>query len=584
MERKIFFNFIFVLLIGVLICGILSVEIIEKNYNQNIENRLVSNTSLVRELITENLNQNNYDNLNEYFQKIKSITDSRITVIGLDGKVIIDTEKDATTMDNHSGRPEIIEALKGNTGKAKRYSNTMKVNYLYIAQPIYKDGKITEILRLSTPLYEINHLMRKLYISALISILTGLLIASIMGYRISKKITKPVKVMTAIASQISKGHFEQRIDIKSKDEIGELANSINYMASTLSDTINSVTDKNIKMEAILSSVVNGIIAIDSDEKILFINPVAIDMLNIKESDVAGKHFLQVVRNNQIDNYLKYVIKHRSFYDTEITLNYPHEKILKLYTNPIKKFEKGEESGIIITIQDITELRKLENMRTEFVANVSHELKTPLTSIKGFVETLKIGAIEDKEDSIRFLNIIEDEADRLSRLISDILSLSELEGKKVKVAHEKIRVQNTIAEIISMLSSQAVKKNITLLSEVNDGSLCIMGDLDKFKQMLINLVDNGIKYTPEGGTVKVEALRDGGYLVINVIDNGIGIPDEYIPRLFERFYRVDKARSRKVGGTGLGLAIVKHIVKTFDGEISVESKVGEGTKFTIFLPV
>lgn len=584
MERKIFFNFILVLLIGVLICGILSVEIIEKNYNQNIENRLVSNTSLVRELITENLNQNNYDHLNEYFQKIKSITDSRITVIGLDGKVIIDTEKDATTMDNHSGRPEIIEALKGNTGKAKRYSNTMKVNYLYIAQPIYKDGKITEILRLSTPLYEINHLMRKLYISALISVLTGLLIASIMGYRISKKITKPVKVMTAIASQISKGHFEQRIDIKSKDEIGELANSINYMASTLSDTINSVTDKNIKMEAILSSVVNGIIAIDSDEKILFINPVAIDMLNIKESDVAGKHFLQVVRNNQIDNYLKYVIKHRSFYDTEITLNYPHEKILKLYTNPIKKFEKGEESGIIITIQDITELRKLENMRTEFVANVSHELKTPLTSIKGFVETLKIGAIEDKEDSIRFLNIIEDEADRLSRLISDILSLSELEGKKVKVAHEKIRVQNTIAEIISMLSSQAVKKNITLLSEVNDGSLSIMGDLDKFKQMLINLVDNGIKYTPEGGTIKVEGFRDGDYLVINVIDNGIGIPDEYIPRLFERFYRVDKARSRKVGGTGLGLAIVKHIVKTFDGEISVESKVGEGTKFTIFLPV
>lgn len=340
----------------------------------------------------------------------------------------------------------------------------------------------------------------------------------------------------------------------------------------------------------MSSVVNGIIAIDSAEKVLFINPVAERLLSITDRETVGKHLLQVIRNNSIDNYLKIILKDRKFFDTEITIDDPEEKVLKLYANPIKQVNENDFEGIIITIQDITELRKLERVRTEFVANVSHELKTPLTSIKGFAETLKAEDI-DKQDADRFLSIIEDEADRLYRLINDILSLSELEQKKKKTkeVRETIKIDKAVEEIFAMLKSQSDKKNIELSMNVQAELYSLSGDPDKFKQMLLNLVDNAIKYTPENGKVWVEAYNitdrdDKGKVVIKVADNGIGIPKQHIPRLFERFYRVDKARSRTVGGTGLGLAIVKHIVILFNGEIEVDSKVGKGTEFRIILPV
>ncbi|HOR86684.1 MAG TPA: ATP-binding protein, partial [Bacillota bacterium] len=433
------------------------------------------------------------------------------------------------------------------------------------------------------------NLIKGLYTNVFIAVLIGIFAASLLGYKMSINITRPIKEITYTASRIAEGHFDKRINIAGKDEIGILVNSINNMAFKLDEMIMSLQDKNVKLEAIMSSVVNGIIAIDSAERVLFINTVAEKLLNIADGDMAGKHLLQVIRNNSIDNYLKTILKDRKFFDTEITMDDPDEKVLKLYSNPIKKTDENDIEGIIITIQDITELRKLERVRTEFIANVSHELKTPLTSIKGFAETLRTEGIDDKKDAIRFLNIIEHEADRLYRLINDILSLSDLERRKAKIIKKEIKVDNIINEVLSMLKSQSDNKNIGLSADVQEDIKNLTGDTDKFKQMLINLVDNAIKYTPEGGKVRVEAYNQGDKasvdkIVIKVRDNGIGIPKLQIPRLFERFYRVDKARSRNVGGTGLGLAIVKHIVILFNGEIEVESEVGKGTEFKIILPV
>ena len=339
----------------------------------------------------------------------------------------------------------------------------------------------------------------------------------------------------------------------------------------------------------MSSVVNGIVAIDSLERVLFINPAAERILGIHDREIVGKHLLQVVRNNSIDNYLSTILKEKKYFDTEILLDGHDEKILKFYANPIKQTDKSDIKGIIITIQDITELRKLERMRTEFIANVSHELKTPLTSIKGFVETLKMNDMDNRQDNMRFLSIIEDEANRLYRLINDILALSELEQKKAATKKDRINIENSIVEVLSILNGQGEEKNIMLSMDVQEGLKSIKGDSDRLKQMLINLVDNAIKYTPQNGKVKVEAYNQADEagrdsVVIKVIDNGIGIPEQHISRLFERFYRVDKARSRKVGGTGLGLAIVKHIVILFNGSIEVSSVVGKGTEFKIILPV
>jgi two-component system phosphate regulon sensor histidine kinase PhoR len=526
--------------------------------------------------------------MQENINEIKQITKARITIIDTKGNVIIDTEKDYSAMDNHSGRPELAAALKGAVGKSIRYSNTLEVDQMYIAQPIYKAGSIVGVVRLAKPLHEINTLLNKLYLNIFIAVIVGVLVASLLGYKVAANVTMPIKDITYNASRIAKGNFDIQIKTSSKDEVGILANSINDMATKLKEAIMSAQNKNIELETIMSSVVNGIIAIDSIERVLFINPVAERLLKISERDIIGKHLLQVVRNNSIDNYLKEILKDNVYFDTEITIEGHIEKVLKFYSNPIKKTGNSDIEGIIITIQDITELRKLEKMRTEFIANVSHELKTPLTSIKGFAETLKMGDIEDKQDTVRFLNIIEDEADRLCLLINDILSLSEMEQGKVKAVEEEIKVEKSIREVLSMLKSQGDRKNIELSIDIQGELNNLIGDNDMFRQMLINLVDNAIKYTPENGKILVEAYNRADKtgqdkVVVKVKDNGIGIPSKHIPRLFERFYRVDKARSRTVGGTGLGLAIVKHIVILFDGEIEVESEVGKGTEFRIILP-
>jgi two-component system phosphate regulon sensor histidine kinase PhoR len=588
MQRRIFFNIVIVLILGVIICGILSARFVERNLVGNIEKTLIIESDLVKELLGETLISDR-EYIDKYINRVKNITETRITILDVLGNVIFDTDSDYSVMDNHSRREEIAAALKGEVGNSIRYSYTLKVDLMYIAQPIYKGDSIVGVVRIAKPLYEINDLVNKLYINILIAVLAGLVVASLIGYRLAEKITRPIKEITYSAERISNGQFDKFININSKDEVGKLASSINNMASKLNETIISLQDKNVKLEAIMSSVVNGIIAIDGSEKVLFINSVAESILDIKERDVVGKHLLQVVRNNSIDNYLNTILREKKYYNTEITLDGHSEKILKFYANPIKQTDKSDIKGIIITIQDITELRKLEKMRTEFVANVSHELKTPLTSIKGFVETLKMSDMENQQDNMRFLNIIEDEANRLYRLINDILSLSELEQKKAKIKKESINIEKSVIEVLSMLKGQSKEKNIETSMSIQEGLKSLIGDSDKIKQMLINLIENAIKYTPENGKVAVEAYNlldeDGREnIVIKVADNGIGIPKQHIPRLFERFYRVDKARSRKVGGTGLGLAIVKHVVILFNGKIEVNSEVGKGTEFRITIPV
>ncbi len=588
MQRKIFFNIVVVLLLGVIISGLLSARIVKKNLLSDIEKSLTTEAALVRELLGESL-INNSNDIGIYVGKIKQTASSRITIVDAMGNVIIDTDKEYSEMENHAGRPEIAAALKGEAGSSIRYSSTLSVDFIYVAQPILKGSSIIGAVRLSKPLYEVKNMLNSLYINVFIAVLIGIFVASVLGYKMAMNITKPVKEITYTASRIAKGQFDRRINITSRNEIGILADSINDMASKLRDTITSLQDKNIKLESIMSSMINGIIAIDNSEKILFINHVAESLLGITDREVTGKHILQVVRNNSIDNYLKKILMNKEFFSTEVNFDDSNEKILKLYANSIKQNGENGIEGIIITIQDVTELRKLERVRTEFIANVSHELKTPLTSIKGFTETLKSFDFDDKQDAIRFLNIIEDEADRLYRLINDILSLSELEQKKTKTVRKKIDIEKAVVEVMSVLKSQSDKKNIELSAKIQEGLGSICGDGDKFKQMLINLIDNAVKYTPENGKVSIEAYKqshnaDLDKLIIKVKDNGIGIPKQHIPRLFERFYRVDKARSRSIGGTGLGLAIVKHIVILFNGEIEVTSEVGKGTEFRIILPM
>ncbi|MDF2675453.1 MAG: cell wall metabolism sensor histidine kinase WalK [Clostridiales bacterium] len=583
MQKKIFAYTMSVLIITLVISGFFTFETIKKVHFVNIEEKLVSEAYILSQVLAENMLSNDIEHMKSTLSDVGKELHVRITVIDNQGMVLGETDYDPKYMENHLQRPEVQEAFQGEVGKEIRYSGTLKVDLMYIAYPIFNADNVIGVVRLSTPIKEINGLRRSVNTNLIIAFIPGLLLSLLLMYRISVSITRPIKEIKDAAVDITHGKLDRSINIISTDEIGELAKAIDFMAASLREKINSIKDKNTKMEAILSSVVNGIIAVDSHKNILFINPMAQKMLNITEVDIAGKHLLQVIRNNKIDNMIKNILENRSFEENEITVSYPEEKIFRLYSNSIKYPDSDRIIGIIIIMQDVTEIKKLEKMRSEFVANVSHELKTPLTSIKGFVETLKLGAIEDKDASTRFLNIIEDEADRLNRLIIDILSLSELETQKTKSRLENINTYDKIMEIVSMLQNQASKKNINLLTNIATDVSKLEGDSDQFKQMLINLVDNAIKYTPEYGVVEIAAYNSGSDVVIRIKDNGIGIPKEHIPRLFERFYRVDKARSRNVGGTGLGLAIVKYIAMQFESKIEVQSEVSKGTEFILTIP-
>ncbi len=416
----------------------------------------------------------------------------------------------------------------------------------------------------------------------IIGILFGLIVSNFFGYRLIKGIVQPINEITDVAKEITKGNYEHRIEIKSIDEIGQLSFAINTMSDKLQETIDELYDRNAKLEAILKSLVNGVVAFDENERILLINDSARTMLGIKDNYAVGKHILDVVRNSKFHDVLEKIIKDKGYNIDNFEID-TFNKHLKIYSSPIVHQVTHKKLGFVVIINDITEIRRLEKIRSDFVANVSHELRTPLTSIRGFIETLREGAIDNIERRDRFLEIIEFEAERLTRLINDILTLSEIENLKEGFVKEDIVIDEEINEIFYIMEKTAKDKNIRLIKVLNCKDVVIKTSKDRLRQMIINLVDNGIKYTPEGGYVKVTTNDIENNIIIEVEDSGIGISKENIPRLFERFYRVDKGRSRKLGGTGLGLAIVKHIVESMKGTITVESEIGKGTKFTIILP-
>ncbi|WP_427338513.1 two-component system histidine kinase PnpS [Caloranaerobacter sp. DY30410] len=584
MQKRIFVTFLTLILIGILTTGMLSISLMRVNYIRNIEDKLISNSKLIETFIKEqeNIDKINFNELADIFSKK---IQARITFIDKDGWVVGDSDADINKLDNHSDRPEVIKARQGKIGISKRYSKSLEYEMIYVAIPVDIKSHRLDVIRLSVPLKDISEYYSLMYRYIFLSIIAGLLVAMFVGYRYVRSVTKPIKELTIATRKISSGNFGELVKVRSEDEIGLLADNFNKMSLKLRDTINELLDKNTKLKAILSSMINGVIALDNNKRIILVNPMAEKMLGIKEADVRNKYVLEVLKDLNLEENIYELLNTNIQSKFEVEVKEPNSKIFNIYINPIKLTNDPNRTiGVLVIIQDITDIRRLERMRKDFVANVSHELKTPLTSIRGFIETLKSGAVEDKEIRDKFLDIIDIETSRLTNLIEDLLLLSQIENSNEMIKKDVIDVNKSIEEVIQVLEELAKKKGVRLIEKVNRKLPYLRGNRGWFKQMLINLIDNGIKYTPEGGTVTITAYSTKNKLVIKISDTGIGIAKQHLPRLFERFYRVDKARSRKVGGTGLGLAIVKHIVLAFRGEISVKSKVNKGTEFIVSLPL
>ena len=514
----------------------------------------------------------------------------RITVIALSGKVLGDSAEASQSMENHAGRPEVIEATKQGSGRSIRYSTTVHFDMLYRA--FRQTGAGGErIVRVAAPLKEFEGLVgsfrRTLLVGLLLASLAGLLLAWVFSRNLSGRFQRLVR----FSGQVARGIFPQDFfPGRGGDEIALLERHLNEMSSKIRDNVRQIVDEKGKADSILRCMIEGVLVLDPKGKVWLINDQARAMFHAPlERDLHGASMLEISRHPEVHKILQEVLAFdfsESRYSKEIELD--NNRWFRVSAGSLRDAQ-DRVLGSIMVFHDITDIKRFESMRSDFVANVSHELRTPLTAIRGYVETLLHGAPSDPEDARQFLEIIERHAERLSRLTEDLLTLSDLESGNIRLKLAPLDANQVIQRVCEVFWDQAAKKHIALTHRVEPGIGKLLGDFDRLQQLFINLLDNAIKYTPPRGEVSlianhVEAANGAGQIEISVIDSGPGIPENDLPRLTERFYRADKARSRELGGTGLGLAIVKHIVQAHQGELRIDSKLNQGTTVRVRLPV
>ena len=560
MKKKLIIYILGFFTIFLVTLTILFSSIFNRQYEENVKNNLKTNSKL----IINSLESNDRLDFSHYMNEEE---DLRITIIDEVGKVIQDTHADTQTLDNHRMREEIELAREIGEGYSIRYSNSLKTSMVYYA--VKYNNKY---VRTALPIHYINMFTGKYFSYYIYCVLIIFLVSIWFSNKIAYIIVKPIKNLEVTTERIAKGDLTRRVHVNSDDEIGKLGISFNRMAMQLESMIKEVTDKQNRLEAILGSMDSGLIALDRNRNIIMINSFAKNMFKIK-GNVIGERLDKCTDNLELAKLFSTDIQEY----VEITIDTTPKRYFRVKTADI--INVNDHIGTVAVLQDITDIKRLEKMRTQFVANVSHELKTPLTSIKGFAETLK--DVDDVETKNKFLDIINTEAERLTRLINDILTLSHIEQQK-EMINESVHVNEIIDDVYNLIKNTKKGKEREISMKLQSVAP-LLGDSDRFKQMLINLVDNAVKYSEAGDNIYIRSYYDKGSCIIEVEDTGVGISEDKIPRLFERFYRVDKARSRATGGTGLGLAIVKYIVISFNGRIKVESHKGVGTKFTVIIP-
>jgi two-component system phosphate regulon sensor histidine kinase PhoR len=510
-------------------------------------------------------------------------TESRVTLIALDGIVLGDSEVapgDLGRLENHRGRPEVRAALSGGVGHDLRTSASVHAPLLYVALPVRDGDRLVGVLRLALPLSAVMSSYDAINRVMLAGGLVALVVAFGIGVFVAGRVTRPVVEMQAIARQMSEGQFAVRAPVRSEDELGTLGRALNVMVVRLREQIQNIESERAKATAILDGMVESVIAVDGQEGILLMNERARALFGVGAGRGEGKPFLEVVRNADLHEIFRSGRTAGGVFRQELRLVHPTDRILRVTAVPLRL--AGEEPGLVMVIDDITELRRLEQVRTEFIANVSHELRTPLTAIQGYLETLLGGALEEREHARRFVEIAFRHTERLGRLLNDLTDLSNIELGKVSLRLAPTPLGPLVDSVLELVAAKARDGEVTLRAEVSEG-LGVTADHDRLVQILINLVDNAVKYTPAGGAVTVGARLTGdGRVALSVSDTGIGIPRADLPRITERFYRVDKARSRELGGTGLGLAIVKHLVLAHGGDLAIESEEGRGTTVRVLL--
>ncbi|MBM5597892.1 PAS domain-containing protein [Listeria seeligeri] len=582
---KIGLSFFILFFVVMVMVGIFSGELMKSTYLNMKENQLEDDAKIL--LQTTNIEHLDLDQDAAEIQKtldpLSDEIDARITVIDSQGDVVADTKKDPENLDNHMNRPEVADILeKGeNVGISIRESDSLGYSMLYVAVPVKHQNKTDGVLRISISLESVDTAVAKLWGNLALIFGIALIIIAGISVFIARKITKPVREIIEVSTDLANHKYDSRIHGKVSGELQDLSISVNMLAESLETQMFEIKQNEQRLNAIVQNLVSGVMLINADKQVIMTNRTMYQILG--ETEITGKPFYEVIKSFALSQLIDATFETKTMQQKEIILYFPREMILDASVSPILA-EDGEITGIILLLHDITQIRHLENVRSEFVTNVSHELKTPVTALKGFAETLLDGAMYDEVLLKKFLTIIKEESDRLHRLIMDILALSRIEQNPVTENVETVDVDDVIDQSVRTIFELATEKNIQVSApEKTIPPVIIETNRDQLQQILINLLSNAINYTPVDGKVEVKLMERESEVIIEVTDNGIGIPAKDIDRVFERFYRVDKARSRHSGGTGLGLSIVKHLVENCGGRIEVESQEEVGSTFRVTLP-
>ena len=566
---KIFSGYIIVIFILSSLILLISFRYVKNHYINSLTNDLVHLNYSIEDMICPLLIANEIDQLDEYIKKLGKRIDTRITVIDLTGAVLGDSENDPAIMENHGYRAEIKDAFQGNMGRFIRFSKTMQQTMLYVATPIEKNGNIIAVLRTSLYLSGVDSLLNTLRIRIINITLIVILLVLIGVLIYSNNLYRPLKELIAASRRIATGNFNTNVILRGKGDFKKLAETFNMMTRKLKDSFEEISLQRDQLKTIISSVHSGLFVIDKDDKVILHND---SFKNIsKTEEIAKRHYWEILRDPDLQNLIKNVQKSGNDTTGEINIG------SKTYLCSVSHIPASEE--IVIIFHDISEIMHLQQLKKDFIVNVSHELRTPLTAIKGFVETLEDDFIPENK---RYLEIIERHTDRLINIVNDLLLLAEIEDKS-QIQIEAVNLTQIQADLTKLFEEKINTKNLKLEWEIADDLTAISCDPFKLEQVLINLLDNAIKYTDKG-KIKIRFSQISNNTLIEIEDTGIGISKEHLSRIFERFYTVDKSHSRQLGGTGLGLSIAKHIVLLHNGRIDVESMPGEGTTFSVWLPV
>ena len=588
-RHRLIAYYLVVIAVIVLLMGAFFIWFLNNYYmetlRENLYNQARLSAALVEEMLARDASSTEIDQLS------KNLGDElglRLTLVAPDGTVLADSAEDPALMENHGSRPEIIEAMEMRKGVATRYSVTLDEEMYYLAVPlnsspgVNQERESTTVMRLALPLAGIKQARSNLVLFTIGALLVSSLVAMTAAIFLSQRITGPIEKISSAARAIAGGNFNPEIKVKGQDELAQLAANIREMGSILAGKMNQVVWEKNKLETVVSSMSSGIILTDKDQTIELINPAAAKLFDLESGKVIGSSFQNAIRYYTLNENLKAVCREGEEKAFEINLYYPRAAVLDVYILPVSGAE-GLIIGALLIFHETTELRSLEKMRSDFVANVSHELRTPLTTVRGYTETILHEHLT-REELTDFLRIIDKETCRLSALLDDLLDLAQIENEKGIVKKEPVNLKATIGEAVQRVNDLRVQQEVAITKNLSAEVVTVAGNPEWLRQALINVLENSIRHGRKGGKVEVRLVKKNGTAEVSVSDDGPGIPDADLPFVFERFYRVDKSRSRKSGSTGLGLSIVKHIMEAHGAFYSLQSIENKGTTFTFTLPL